>query len=114
MIAAIAARERCLRILSNSSNDTRSSPDSASKGTPGAAQNGHSISEIADSQQVPSNATNGKIGAAVEEGNDEAVEINSEQRADWTGKMVMYGSTQTHSLGAKVSVDLDKGHDPLC
>jgi aromatic-L-amino-acid decarboxylase len=34
---------------------------------------------------------------------DDVLEVPAELRANYSPRMVMYGSTQTHSLGAKVS-----------
>ena len=57
-------------------------------------------SEIADPQDVPSEETNGTIHESQQELDED---IPEGVRTEWTSKMVMYGSTQTHSLGAKVS-----------
>ncbi len=56
---------------------------------------------IAEPQDVPSEETNGTIHESQEELDDD---IPHGVRTEWTSKMVMYGSTQTHSLGAKVNL----------
>ncbi len=54
---------------------------------------------IADVQDVPSVETNGTVRLSERELD---ADIPSGVRAEYTKRMVMYGSTQTHSLGAKV------------
>jgi hypothetical protein len=80
----VAARERCLRTLVHDQEKEKKT-----------TVNGSFEDDFAQGTGV----TTGVDGARVME---TQVIIPEELRADRTSKMVMYGSTQTHSIGKKV------------
>jgi hypothetical protein len=115
LTATIAARERCLKILavrgnnvqsngsngsiaSNGSDDGSSTPLDRPKtpGTPGPSL----LARIAEPLDLPSRRSKGTVHGSQEELD---ADIPHGVRSEWSSKLVMYGSTQTHSLGAKVS-----------
>lgn len=93
LTVAVAARERCLRILVEK-QVTEKAP----------IVNGH-VKEDSLASAGGAGITTGVDGGRVKA---RQVVIPEALRAASTPKMVMYGSTQTHSIGKKVSAFLHK------
>ena len=83
IVATVAARERCLRMLS-----LRGTPQVDEKH--GLSNNGQSDTSVKTDE----------LGTRI---NDADGDVDDTVRDKYHSKLVMYGSTQTHSIGIKVS-----------
>ncbi|KAJ9100086.1 hypothetical protein QFC19_005766 [Naganishia cerealis] len=88
LTVAVAARERCLRILTEEAV--------TSKGIQG---NGKTVKDLARGTGIMTGANGARVKAT-------QVVIPEELRARCTPNMVMYGSTHTHSIGKKAAIIL--------
>jgi aromatic-L-amino-acid decarboxylase len=85
LTVAVAARERCLRVLVEDQLTEKAT-----------AANGSFEDDFARGIEVKTGVDGARVQAS-------QVVIPEVLRASSTSKMVMYGSTQTHSIGKKVS-----------
>lgn len=83
IVATVAARERCLRMLSL-------------RGAPQVDEN-HGLS---NNGQSDTSVKTDELGTRI---NDADGDVDDTIRDKYHSKLVMYGSTQTHSIGIKVS-----------
>ncbi|KAJ1024120.1 hypothetical protein NDA16_002959 [Ustilago loliicola] len=94
---AIGAREKCLRILSEQ--------EESAKTTNGVNGKKEVVEQSLDADQ--DTASHGKTAAEVgEEATPDAASKPANWRSDITSRMVMYGTTQTHTIAAKAALCL--------
>lgn len=79
IVATVAARERCLRLLS--------------------LQDAAAATVQSDLDSISTEVKIDELGTRV---NDADNDISDEVRDKYSAKLIMYGSTQTHSIGIKV------------
>lgn len=102
LTAAIAARERCLKMIARSLDKMpaagagpSTTNNSSRSGTPGlAGRANHDMEDMGGPLQGV-----GSDGSKVK---DTDGDVPQDVRSEYTSKLVIYGSTQTHSVGKKV------------